>query len=256
MISGFLAHNKRHIEEKNQEGFNWKPKDENDVANCLRANGALCATDNTLKVSKEVRTEESKKTRKKTGTNDFRGKEIEFREQDHMNALTTSLTNDHLIQIETPTCNCPNCTNQEYIVGTWRTHEDGKGFRQTEDNNCPTIPARAREDGSGQPVVMQINPSTESHNQQPYQQNRVYDSQGISPALNAGATWGGNAVTIPNDFRVRRLTPLECFRLQDFPDEHTAKCRAAGVSDSQLYKQAGNSITVRVLEKILMNLPL
>jgi len=103
---------------------------------------------------------------------------------------------------------------------------------------------------------MQINPSTESHNQQPYQQNRVYDSQGISPALNAGATWGGNAVTIPNDFRVRRLTPLECFRLQDFPDEHTAKCRAAGVSDSQLYKQAGNSITVRVLEKILMNLPL
>jgi len=38
-------------------------------------------------------------------------------------------------------------------VGTWRTHEDGKGFRPTEDNNCPTIPARAREDGSGQPVI-------------------------------------------------------------------------------------------------------
>ena len=38
-------------------------------------------------------------------------------------------------------------------IGTWRTHEDSKGFRATEDNNCPTIPARAREDGSGQPVV-------------------------------------------------------------------------------------------------------
>ena len=38
-------------------------------------------------------------------------------------------------------------------IGTWRTHEDGKGFRATEDNNCPTIPARAREDGSGQPVI-------------------------------------------------------------------------------------------------------
>jgi DNA-cytosine methyltransferase len=38
-------------------------------------------------------------------------------------------------------------------IGTWRTHKDGKGFRATEDNNCPTIPARAREDGSGQPVI-------------------------------------------------------------------------------------------------------
>lgn len=48
--------------------------------------------------------------------------------------------------------------DQQYIkndvqIGTWRTHEDGKGFRETEDNNCPTIPARAREDGSGQPVI-------------------------------------------------------------------------------------------------------
>ena len=41
----------------------------------------------------------------------------------------------------------------EVEIGTWRTHEDGRGFRATEDNNCPTIPARAREDGSGQPVI-------------------------------------------------------------------------------------------------------
>jgi DNA-cytosine methyltransferase len=42
-------------------------------------------------------------------------------------------------------------------VGTWRTHKDGQGFREIEDGNCPTIPARAREDGSGQPVIMQTN---------------------------------------------------------------------------------------------------
>ena len=51
--------------------------------------------------------------------------------------------------------------------------------------------------------------------------------------------------------KIRRLTPRECFRLQDFPDSFKFV-----VSDSQLYKQAGNSITVRVLEKILLNLPL
>jgi DNA (cytosine-5)-methyltransferase 1 len=188
-----------------------------------------------VQVSKEVRTDESKKQRKKTGTNDFRGKEIEFREQDHMNTITTSLTNDHFLK-----------------VGTWRTHEDGKGFREIEDGNCPTIPARAREDGSGQPVVMQLNPSLESGGKQPYQQNRIYDSNAISPALNAGQqTWGGNIVTLPNNYKIRRLTPRECFRLMDFPDTFTWN-----VSDSQAYKQAENSIVVGVLEKIIKKLPL
>lgn len=47
-------------------------------------------------------------------------------------------------------------------------------------------------------------------------------------------------------FKIRKLTPRECFRLQDFPDSFKFVC-----SNSQLYKQAGNSITVRVLEKII-----
>lgn len=51
--------------------------------------------------------------------------------------------------------------------------------------------------------------------------------------------------------QIRRLTPRECFRLMDFPDTFTWP-----VSDSQAYKQAGNSIVVRVLEKIIKNLPL
>lgn len=107
---------------------------------------------NCVLVSKEVRSEQAKKNRKTTGTNDFRDKNIEFREQEHMNTVTTSLTNDHLIK---------------------------------------------------------------------------------------------------NDYKIRRLTPRECFRLQDFPDSFKFV-----VSDSQLYKQAGNSITVRVLQKILEKLKL
>ena len=54
-----------------------------------------------------------------------------------------------------------------------------------------------------------------------------------------------------NDFKIRRLTPRECFRLMDFPDTFTWT-----VSDSQAYKQAGNSIVVNVLYKILKNLNL
>lgn len=54
---------------------------------------------------------------------------------------------------------------------------------------------------------------------------------------------------ISENYKIRRLTPRECFRLMDFPD--TFKWP---VSDSQAYKQAGNSIVVNVLYKILKNL--
>jgi len=50
--------------------------------------------------------------------------------------------------------------------------------------------------------------------------------------------------------RLRRLTPLECFRLQGFPDEFVEKARSVGISDTQLYKQAGNAITVNVVEAL------
>lgn len=61
-----------------------------------------------------------------------------------------------------------------------------------------------------------------------------------------GAKTGLYAISKNNTYRVRRLTPLECFRLMGFPDTF----KRIG-SDSQLYKQAGNSIVVNVLEDII-----
>ena len=54
--------------------------------------------------------------------------------------------------------------------------------------------------------------------------------------------------------RIRRLMPSECWKLQGFTKEQFEKVAAAGISDSQLYKQAGNSITVNVGEAIGRNL--
>ena len=51
--------------------------------------------------------------------------------------------------------------------------------------------------------------------------------------------------------RIRRLTPLECLRLQGFPDEFYYKCKEDGLSDTQLYKQAGNSMTVDVMAYLI-----
>ena len=60
--------------------------------------------------------------------------------------------------------------------------------------------------------------------------------------------------TLTNSFRIRKLTPLECWRLMGFDDDDFYKARNAGISNSQLYKQAGNSIVVNVLRAIFREL--
>ncbi|GAH35675.1 unnamed protein product, partial [marine sediment metagenome] len=50
-------------------------------------------------------------------------------------------------------------------VGTLRTHKDGEGFREIKDGTCPTIPARAREDGSGQPIIMIKNTNSKGYDE-------------------------------------------------------------------------------------------
>ena len=61
---------------------------------------------------------------------------------------------------------------------------------------------------------------------------------------------GGLKPKIYNAPKVRKLTPLECWRLQGFTDEQFYKAKETGMSDSQLYKQAGNAVTVPVINAI------
>ena len=74
-----------------------------------------------------------------------------------------------------------------------------------------------------------------------------------------GRVGHGVAKTIPtgdsqgtlDGFRIRKLTPRECWRLMGFDDADFNKAQAAGISNTQLYKQAGNSIVVNCLEEIM-----
>lgn len=81
---------------------------------------------------------------------------------------------------------------------------------------------------------------------------------GCAITAKGNSSWNGNFVScdlagnLP--LRLRKLTPRECFRLMSFTDEDIDKCYAVGMSDSQLYKQAGNSIVVKVLERIFEQL--
>lgn len=126
-------------------------------------------------------------------------------------------------------------------------------------------------------VVGNTNPSGRGMN------GSVYDSNGLSPTLTTNKGEGvkvtefsdGSGIaycvqatyakgTSPGDvgkgrrthvierslYRIRKLTPLECWRLQGFSDSSHETVKAAGVSDSQRYKQAGNAVTVSVIAAI------
>ena len=77
------------------------------------------------------------------------------------------------------------------------------------------------------------------------QQDRVYFEDKIMGCIPASRT-DSKVNIIQSNYRIRKLTPLECFRLQGFPDNYVKP-----VSNSQLYKQAGNSISVPVIENML-----
>ena len=127
-------------------------------------------------------------------------------------------------------------------VGTYRTHNDGKGFREVKKNIAPTIPARAREDGSGMPVIRQL----------PRGKNKGADLK-ICPTISSNAFQENNLLD-----GVRRLTEIECERLQGFPDNWTQYGDYNGIikpiAKTQRYKLIGNAVTVDIVELIAKRL--
>lgn len=98
-----------------------------------------------------------------------------------------------------------------------------------------------------------INPLKDKTNYGWHFEQAVYDSQGITRTVKANGGSGNIPKTIEG-LRIRKLTPLECWRLQGFTDEQFYKGKDSGVSNSQLYKQAGNSVTVNVVDVIVKRL--
>jgi DNA (cytosine-5)-methyltransferase 1 len=84
-----------------------------------------------------------------------------------------------------------------------------------------------------------------------YQFRRTYvraNKHLLCPTLTANMGTGGNNVPfIRTDRGVRRLTPRECFNLQGFPPSYAFP---SALSDSTLYKLAGNAVSVPVVKKI------
>lgn len=106
------------------------------------------------------------------------------------------------------------------------------------DGIAPTI--RAYQGGGLEPKIIQ-----RGHG---YNQGGVHE---IAPTLTSNSYHENNHLSF--GYRIRKLTPRECWRLQGFPDWAFDKAQEVN-SNSQLYKQAGNSVTVNVIAAIAKEL--
>lgn len=173
MIEGFSNHKERHKEKGT--GFKWQPKSGDDIANCLRANAALCPTDNSILV--------------------------------------------HSLYL---------CSSKTGKGGTGHlSKQDGTIYCLDTGNNQAIEIKGAALRGRGKGKELEVRKDS---------------------LVNSITTVQTDSIIKQNN--IRRLTPLECWRLQGFTDEEFYKAQKVN-SDTQLYKQAGNSITVNVMAAIL-----
>lgn len=182
LLTGFMRHNENH--KAKGTGFIFKPKSGDDIAVCLRANGALCPTDNTIKIEGMLNCKGTDQIRRVYGV-------------DGVAATLTTMQGGN----QEPKIQVKSATARGYETATTGdsinlTHPDSKTRR-----------------------------------------GRV--GVGVAQTLDCAC----NQAVVQE--RIRKLTPRECLRLQDFPDTFKQV-----VSNSQQYKQAGNSMSVNILEMI------
>lgn len=118
-----------------------------------------------------------------------------------------------------------------------------EGIAPTVKENHGTINAIAI------PRVIQLGNLIEDSAYKNPHRGRVYSVEGIAPCLNC-IEGGQREPKIVVEYWIRKLTPRECFRLMDVPERYIDRLLSAGISNSQLYKLAGNSIVVACLYHI------
>lgn len=148
--------------------------------------------------------------------------------------------------------------NEEVSQGEW-VKEFGEGFKSvrmaTQDElleiTNPKSVSKECFGRFGEQAVRTLNTSEVKYGDSVNAYNMKTDSSGLSPTLTTRPEGFKTAILpITETLRIRKLTPLECWRLQGFTDEQHNAVEASGISNSQRYKQAGNAVTVNVIEAI------
>ena len=269
MLNGFLKHNENH--EEKGTGFKWKPRDIDGVASCLRANAALAPTDNTIEIKPErmggiFDTEKSTHQAGSIWDKEKISPTIDTAQGGYRQPLVfvPEATKKGYAEAHEG-----DSINLEQPNSKTRRGRVGRGVAQT----LTTSP---------QQVVVESTPSESEYIENisskfeyvtkktkeildekgyipnmynPYNKSEITDLAPTQTA-NCASSSKSSAVLIKDDYlpRIRKLTPKECFRLMGFDDNDVDILVENEISNTQLYKQAGNSIVVNVLESIFDNL--
>ncbi len=202
MIEGFERHKERHNEKGT--GFGYVPKTEIDKGNSLRANAALCPTDNMVIVYNNKRLNET-----------FEKHKDELENGILINSYNKTIHKDKSITISTRI----NASNN--------THIYDKTIKSLNKN---------------QQKKFNPNINSDKANALTLAQGRAGSSSEYMDAVSKIAN-----ITS----RIRRLTPKECLRLQTVPEHLIEKILKSGISDTQIYKMAGNGWTIDAIKHLL-----
>lgn len=127
----------------------------------------------------------------------------------------------------------------------------GNGMNgQVYDIDAGLSPTLTTNKGEGPKIAEEVRPVLTPDRENKRQNGRRFKDDGEESFTLTAQDRHGVAIGTPPRYRIRKLTPRECFRLQGFPDSEFDKLVDAGISNSQLYKMAGNAVTVNVIEAI------
>jgi len=165
--------------------------------------------------------------------------------------ITNSSPREFSWRDESPTLCARDYKDPKWVkVADFRNDE---GLRIRKEPISPCLPARrtSETDLSTMPPLVIKNPLKDKTDYGWHFEQNVYSEDSVSRSLKSSEGSGNKPkVILDKSFsHIRRLTPIECERLQGFPDHWTD-----GQSDTQRYKQCGNAITVNVAEVIFKKL--
>lgn len=136
----------------------------------------------------------------------------------------------------------------------------GKGMNGNVFNSRGISPTLTTNKGEGQKIVLPCICASRGRNPEnpsdrtpgaPTEQRLEFNTKGTSNTI---TTVQKDNYVVERTYRIRKLTPRECFRLMGMRDDDIDKIQAIGISNTQQYKMAGNSIVINVLEAIFKNL--
>lgn len=150
--------------------------------------------------------------------------------------------------------------DEQKLHGAYGRNFGSKGKLQDKDSVCDTLLSAMGSGGGNVPIVKEQESTAQIIMEEPLEREgwhrnakEVLNTNGICRTLSTQSNNLATKIKEQKSLRIRKLTPRECFRLMGFDDSDFDKVEG-NLSNTQLYKQAGNSIVVNVLEEIYKEL--